>query len=234
MSKEKNQKKNVYTIPELSMRMQGMFNMFNEHCFGGKLPKVIITYEQGRKQKAYGWIYSGKTWKQGNEYKYNIVISVEWLDDLDNVLITLLHEMCHLYAMENNIKDTSRNGRYHNNEFKTIAESAGLVCTRESQGWATRSMSDELKQWLETECPIKEIRLKYEEPGTAPKPEEKEPEEEAQEEPESEQKPKKKSGYYNYICPECKAKARTTKLAMIACMGIPEEQHMPKMMMVEG
>lgn len=38
---------------------------------------------------------------------------------------TLLHEAAHAYAYANGLKDTSRQGRYHNGTFKTLAERFG-------------------------------------------------------------------------------------------------------------
>jgi hypothetical protein len=40
---------------------------------------------------------------------------------------TLLHEAAHAYAYANGLKDTSRQGRYHNGTFKTLAERFGCA-----------------------------------------------------------------------------------------------------------
>lgn len=227
-------KKAIYTMTELSMQMQNMYNKFNEHCFGGILPRAVISFEQGKKQKAYGWTYSDKMWKQGKEYKYSIVIASEWLDNLNQVLTTLIHEMCHLYAMEKGIKDTSRRGYYHNDCFKLIAETAGLVCTKEPQGWATRSMTEELTKWIDNNCPISEIRLSWKKEAPKPEPEQGSGDGAGESGEEDEQKPKKKSGYYVYCCPVCAVKVRATKLRVLACMGGVEETHEPAMMVIEN
>lgn len=42
------------------------------------------------------------------------------------IIATLRHEMVHYYCCVNNIKDTSRNGAYHNERFKTECEKRGL------------------------------------------------------------------------------------------------------------
>lgn len=39
---------------------------------------------------------------------------------------TLVHELAHAYCYHNGIKDTSNRGRYHNREFKAVAERFGL------------------------------------------------------------------------------------------------------------
>lgn len=52
-----------------------------------------------------------------------------------DVLSTLLHEAAHALAFVRDIKDTSRQGRYHNKRYKALAESVGLVCTQGNHGW---------------------------------------------------------------------------------------------------
>ena len=57
---------------------------------------------------------------------------------IEETLDTMLHEMVHLYCRENNIKEVSRGGKYHNKKFKGIAEAHGLTCVPCGQyGWNT-------------------------------------------------------------------------------------------------
>lgn len=57
------------------------------------------------------------------------------------VLATLLHEGAHALAHRRAVKDTSREGRYHNQRFKTIAEELGLkVEHHPSLGWSLTSL----------------------------------------------------------------------------------------------
>lgn len=227
-------KYDVYTMSQFATRIMQLYNMYNNHCFGGVLPKAVITAEEG-KGKAYGWTYNAKMWQQGRGAKYSIKLASEHLNNLETMQITLLHEMCHLYAMEQGIKDTTRNGYYHNKNFAEIATKAGLIVTQEKQGAATRSMSAELKQWLDEECPIRSIRIVW-------KPEGKRQQDRTEGEPEQEagadgqeEKPKKKSGYYVYKCPTCGATARTTKAEqLLACCGTTEQQHEPELMKIEN
>lgn len=226
-------KHNVTGISQLSVFLQGAYNKLNEKCFNGTLPHLLITFESGAKKHAYGWVYTKKMWQTTNSDKYSIVIATEHLQDVEQVIITLTHEMCHVYAMENGIKDTSRGGYYHNENFRTIAEQAGLICTKEPQGWATRSMSDELKAVYNEITQGARITFSWKTSIQPPKPEEPKGKEEP-EQGEAEQKPKKKSGYYIYKCPECGAKLRGTKDGMIiACGGTKERQHEPKITLIE-
>ena len=48
-----------------------------------------------------------------------------------NVLRTMLHEAAHSIAITREIQDTSRNGRYHGNKFKKLAEEMGLVVEKD-------------------------------------------------------------------------------------------------------
>lgn len=101
----------VNTIQDLQIIMQGMFSRINEHFFNNELEKVVITFEAGFKKGAFGWINTVKDWKQGQTERYNINISADYLDrSREQIISTLIHEMCHLYALQNDIKDTSRSG----------------------------------------------------------------------------------------------------------------------------
>ena len=57
-------------------------------------------------------------------------------DQAAQVLATLLHEAAHSVAWQRGVKDTSRQGRYHNHRFQTVAEEVGLQVQRDSRfGW---------------------------------------------------------------------------------------------------
>ena len=60
-----------------------------------------------------------------------------------DVLATLLHEAAHALAAERRIKDTSRQGRYHNRLFKALAEELGLhVEHHPTLGWSPTTLPD--------------------------------------------------------------------------------------------
>jgi hypothetical protein len=53
------------------------------------------------------------------------------------VLGTLLHEAAHALATARGIKDTSRQGRYHNKHFRDLAEELGIATEHDQQlGWS--------------------------------------------------------------------------------------------------
>ena len=59
------------------------------------------------------------------------------------VLGTLLHEAAHALAHARGIKDTSRQGRYHNKHFKTCAEQLGLAVEHDQRnGWSATTITD--------------------------------------------------------------------------------------------
>jgi curved DNA-binding protein CbpA len=60
-----------------------------------------------------------------------------------DVLGTLLHEAAHALAAARGIKDTSRQGRYHNRHYKVLAEELGLAVDHDSRiGWSLTSVPD--------------------------------------------------------------------------------------------
>lgn len=57
------------------------------------------------------------------------------------VLGTLLHEAAHALAHVRGIKDTSRQGRWHNARFKALAEELGIEVTKDDRlGWSPTSV----------------------------------------------------------------------------------------------
>ena len=105
--------------------LERAYRILNKVYFEDKLPEAVITIQSS--QRAYGHITVGKVWQDNWDSYHEINISAEYLNrPVENIIATLLHECCHLYAMENNIKDTSNNYRYHNKRFKEIAEKRDL------------------------------------------------------------------------------------------------------------
>jgi hypothetical protein len=59
------------------------------------------------------------------------------------VLGTLLHEAAHALAHVRGIKDTSRQGRWHNARFKALAEEVGIQVAKEPRiGWSPTALTD--------------------------------------------------------------------------------------------
>ena len=129
-----------------------MFRALNAHFYAGALPEPIITLK--KTPGAYGHITCSKTWQAGTERRYEINISTATLDrPIEETATTLLHEMAHLYNLENGIKDTSGAGNsYHNKRFKETAESHGLIIEHSARyGWTITSPSLELLDFIEAQ-----------------------------------------------------------------------------------
>jgi hypothetical protein len=64
-----------------------------------------------------------------------------------DVLGTLLHEAAHAVAHVRGIKDTSRQGRWHNARFKALAEELGVEVTKDPRiGWSPTTITDATRQ----------------------------------------------------------------------------------------
>lgn len=63
------------------------------------------------------------------------------------VLATLLHEAAHALAHVRGIKDTSRQGRWHNARFKALAEELGIEVAKDERiGWSPTTIPDSTRQ----------------------------------------------------------------------------------------
>lgn len=118
----------------------------------------------------------------------------------------MLHEMCHLYAMQKGIKDTSRNGYYHNEKFRDIAAAHHLTTTHNDRvGWNASHLDEYALAWLEKHCPFLSIRIGKETP------------------PPKAEREKKPSSTRKYQCPCCGLSVRATKEVHVKCMECDEE-----------
>jgi hypothetical protein len=110
-----------------------------------EIPQAVIIIASGtdRKQTRFGHHAPGR-WTVAGEQRPEIMISGEGLRRTPReVLGTLLHEAAHALAFERGIKDTSRQGRYHNKQFKTLAEELGLTTEHDDRiGWSVTTVTD--------------------------------------------------------------------------------------------
>jgi hypothetical protein len=124
-------KKGIGEITILSAvdELQRCFKFFNEKFFDGKLPRPVIAVSTDHTGGAYGWITLGKVWSdKSGEWHREINVTAEHLNrPVVEVIVTLLHEMCHLFNIENNVQDCSRGGTYHNAKFRDVAVKVGLM-----------------------------------------------------------------------------------------------------------
>lgn len=84
---------------------------------------------------------------------------------------TLLHECAHAYAATQGIKDTSRQGRFHNKKFKELGEKLGLHLENDPRiGWSVTSVPKETQIEYKAEIAALAKALKAYRKPEAPKP----------------------------------------------------------------
>lgn len=190
-------------------QLEDLFEIFNYKYFNEELSKPVITVSPDTKG-AYGWCTSYKAWKETrheNEGYYEINICAEYLSrPYEDVAGMMLHEMVHLYNLENGIKDTSRAGTYHNKKFKEAAEAHGLnVENTEKYGWSKTSLTEEARKEVEDfmnsidKTSFDLYREKAEK-----------------------EKKKSKSNSKKYVCPCCGLIIRATKEVKVVCYECDE------------
>ena len=93
------------------------------------LPPVFFKLDHGRTMMAQVWgHFSPNAWTADGSPRHEIMIASECLAaGAHQVLQTVIHEAVHALAEARGIKETSRQGRYHNKRFVTLAEELGLT-----------------------------------------------------------------------------------------------------------
>jgi rubrerythrin len=181
-------------------KLESLFSNFNQKFYNGKLQKPVITVSPDTTKGAYGWCTTWKAWKEKDEESgyYEINLCAEHLArPFPEVCATLLHEMVHLWNLQNNVQDTSRGGTYHNKKFKQVAEEHGLIIDQDSKyGWTITSLNDEAKAFIDglKEQGFEIYRSKL------PK-----------------IKKSKSSSSRKYVCPHCGLIIRATKEVHVIC-----------------
>lgn len=187
-----------------------IFSILNNDKFDDVLPEPVITIQKTR-GRTLGHFTVDRVWVNKNNVEdeessyYEINIDPRWFYDRtsEEVVETLLHEMCHYRNKIADIKDC--NGNNHNKKFKSLAESVGLIVEKGSGvGYGYTSLSDELKEYIEEEIKPDDKAFEYfravkiigdGDSGT---------------------KTKKKT-IFTYTCPDCGQTAKGKKDIIIKC-----------------
>jgi curved DNA-binding protein CbpA len=110
-----------------------------------EIPAVVIIIASGTegKQTRLGHHAPGR-WNVAGQQRAEIMISGEGLHRAArDVLGTLLHEAAHALADARGIKDTSRQGRYHNTKYADLARELGIDVTQDPKiGWSITTVPD--------------------------------------------------------------------------------------------
>lgn len=196
--------------------LEKIFRQLNADSFAGRLEEPIITIQST--PTAYGHVTVAKTWKRKGDWRHELNISADWLErPIEHVVATMIHEMVHLYNMQEGIQDCSRGGTYHNKHFKAEAEKHMLEISKdEKYGWTITRPTDELleyildKGWGDIDMGKGMVPMFFGTKGG----------DDAQKGTDGTDKGKEKpkgSNSRRYQCPCCKAIARTTKDLHIIC-----------------
>lgn len=151
---EKISNANSASLKTVIEKLESLFSKFNERFYEGELQKPVITVSPDTTKGAYGWCTSWKAWTDSDDSEgyYEINMCAEHLNrKFEEVCSTLLHEMVHLWNLQNEIQDTSRNGSYHNKKFKDVAECHGLIIEKDKKyGWTLTSLNEEAKAFIKS------------------------------------------------------------------------------------
>lgn len=200
--------KEIQKNSEVVSFLEKVFAALNKDKFGGELEMPIITVQST--PGTLGHCTCGRVWRNGHHQdekgQYEISIGAEYLDRMVcYVVATMLHEMVHLYHLQNGIQDTSRGNAYHNKRFKEKAEEVGLIIEYDKRiGWSVTKPSQELSDYVCAhrwqEVPLCRISP----PAAAGK------------------KVKKPSSTRKYECPACGLSVRATRDVRIICAECSE------------
>jgi hypothetical protein len=114
------------------------------------VPDVVLTLGNGSArpgQLTLGHFHDGK-WATGDTRMPELFVGGEGLARGPRaVLGTLLHEATHGVAATRSIKDTSRQGRYHNTRFRDLATELGIRVERDPRiGWSITTVPEATAQ----------------------------------------------------------------------------------------
>lgn len=135
--------KELTSYNRVTQYLNKVFKLINSEYFDNELEMPTITIQST--VGAYGHVTTSKVWKtESGKASYELNIGADYLDrPIENIVATLIHEGCHLYAMQNGIKDTSNRGIYHNKRFKALAEDRGLIIEKHNRyGWTITTPSE--------------------------------------------------------------------------------------------
>lgn len=148
--------------------------------------------------------YAKNLWNDQGSGKHEIALNPEYFSEPLEIVDTIMHELVHVYCDQNGIKETSRQGNYHNKKFKGIAESWGLKCVNGKNGWNTTTEDNtanltEINESLPH--PIRKTMIRK----TIGK------------------KSSTRSNSIKYTCPVCGASCRATKKLHLICGDCDEQ-----------
>ncbi len=157
--------KGITNSKEIEKELTRIFDRFNHHFWNDELPDVIITFKPTR--SAAGHMTVGRVWlSDTHEAKYELNIDAFTLNRApEDLCATLLHEQCHLYCSIHDIQDTSNDHRYHNKNYKKVAEEHGLDVEKHPYlGWTLTTLSKDALKYFKR-LNVKQFAYHYARPS---------------------------------------------------------------------
>jgi hypothetical protein len=117
-----------------------------------QIPAVVIILASGTETRQPRWgHFASARWYVESSERAEVMISGEALRLTPaEVLAVILHEAAHALAFARGIKDTSRQGRYHNKQFKNCAEELGLIVVHDDRnGWSSSTLTHDTEHAYE-------------------------------------------------------------------------------------
>lgn len=194
-------------MPMLSEKLQAfeeVYDLLNETLFENSLQKCIITISPTPRRSGHFTYW--ESWQSPNASFCEINLGAESIDrPALEIITTLVHEMVHQYNYENNIKDTSRSGTYHNKRFKKAAEAHGLIVERDSKrGWSRTKPGEALckleAEGLFKKCEAELEKMRIARLSTVPPTKE------------------RRRLFRTYVCPSCGVAVRASKEVRVKCV----------------
>jgi hypothetical protein len=113
------------------------------------VPQVVIILGAGSEARRglFKWgHFAAARWHVAGANRPEVLVSGEGLRrGAPDVLATLMHEAAHGMANTRQIQDTSRQGRWHNRRFATLADELGLKVTQDrATGWSQTHLTEQL------------------------------------------------------------------------------------------
>jgi len=113
-----------------------------------EVPPAVVVIGSGSPSKASQQMkwghFDSHRWQAGTDRLPEVLISGEGLRrPAPEVFTTLLHEAVHGLADTRKVKDTSRQGRWHNKHFATLATELGMTTTKDAKlGYSPCTLSE--------------------------------------------------------------------------------------------
>ena len=190
-------------VSELNSSFEKLFDSLNQEIFDSQLPRAIITLSPTK--KAYGHYTVYDAWNVQDSPKREINMSTYDINrPIENVISTLVHEMCHMYNdLIIGVKDCSNNGRYHNKYFKKAAEEHWLIVNKSKDyGWSTTLPGEKLLNWIDAHPELQDIEMFRKNDDR------------------NEKKGKRRANrfQFTYKCPNCLAECKATSEITVFCI----------------